>query len=148
MADLRPLFTDSTARQTSPGLRLTAVSAAPGVILDADTSGILRDGLGRFDMEIRWLAHLDDANVLRLWRSWTGHQIYEAFVERQATDRWVIRALQVEQERDRYQGLLSDEPDQFERTLVSIVNTLRELRCGHTPYGPGPDAGPPPPPWP
>jgi hypothetical protein len=108
----------------------------------------LRDGLGLFDMEIRWLAHLDDSDVLRLWRSWTGHQIYEALVEKQGADKWTINSLKVEQASDRYGGLVSAEPDQFERILVSVVNTLREFRCGHTPYGPGPDAEPLPPPWP
>jgi hypothetical protein len=46
-------------------------------------------------MEIRWLAHLDDTNVLRLWRSWIGHQIYQAVLERQAANQWVIRELAV-----------------------------------------------------
>jgi hypothetical protein len=148
VADLRPCFTDSTAQKTSPGLRLTAVYRSPGVALDTDTRDILRDGLGLFDMEIRWLAHLDDSDVLRLWRSWTGHQIYEALVEKQAADRWVINSLKVEQDSDRYGGSVADEPDQFERILVSVVNTLRGFRCGHTPYGPSPDAEPLPPPWP
>ena len=98
-------------------------------------------------MEIRWLAHLDDADVLRLWRSWTGHQIYQARIERPAVDHRVIRSLLVEQEPDRYGGSVSSEPDQFERVLISVVNTLRRFRCGHTPYGPGPDAEPLPPPW-
>jgi hypothetical protein len=61
------------------------------------------------------LAHLDDTNVLRLWRSWTGHQIYHAVLDRQATHRWGIRDLAVEQEPDRYRGSL--------------------FRAGHTPYG-------------
>ena len=52
----------------------------PGLALDPDTIRLLRDGLGFHDMEIRWVAHLDDTNVLRLWRSWTGYQIYEAKV--------------------------------------------------------------------
>jgi hypothetical protein len=65
MADLRPHFTDRTARGTHPGLRMTAVPSPPSLVLDADVRQLLYDGLGRFDMEIRWLAHLDESNVLR-----------------------------------------------------------------------------------
>lgn len=36
----------------------------------------------------------------------------------------------------------------FEAALVSVVNELRRLRAGHTPYGPAPGAGLVPPPWP
>jgi hypothetical protein len=118
------------------------------LVLDADTHELLRDGLGMYDMEIRWLAHLDESNMLRLWRSWTGHQIYQAAVEKRTVHEWVIRELMVEQEPDRYRGSLSDEPDDFERTLASVVNTLREFRAGRTPYGPTPDASPPPATWP
>lgn len=99
-------------------------------------------------MEIRWLAHLDDTGVLRLWRSWTGQQIYQAVFESHATDQWVIRELAVEQEPTRYRGSLAVEPDQFENVLISVVNTLRRFRAGHTPYGPNPDAEPLPSLWP
>jgi hypothetical protein len=146
MTDLRPHFTDDT--ETHPGLRLTAVPGSSSQLVDADTKQLLADGLGRFDMEIRWLAHLDHTNVLRLWRSWTGHQIYQAVLERQTADQWVIREVAVEQEPARYRGSLSAEPDQFENVLVSVVNTLRYFRAGHTPYGPAPDAEPLPSPWP
>jgi hypothetical protein len=110
------------------------------MLLDTDARQLLSDGLGRFDMEIRWLAHLDDANVLRLWRSWTGHQIYQAVIAEQTADRWMILDLTVEQEPDRYRGSLSSEPNHFEKVLVSVVNTLRHFGAGHTPYGPAPDA--------
>ncbi|MET8152418.1 hypothetical protein ACIBSW_18635 [Actinoplanes sp. NPDC049668] len=146
MTDRRPHFTDDT--KTLPGLRLTAVPRPCGLVVDADTRQLLRDGLGRFDMEVRWLAQLDDAGVLRLWRSWTGHQIYQAVLEQQAADRWVIRDLAVEQEPDRTGGPLSAEPREFEGVLASVVNTLRRLRAGHGPYGPDPDAEPLPPTWP
>jgi hypothetical protein len=146
VADLRPRFTADT--ETHPGLHLTTVPRTSGLVLDADTRQLLSDGLGRFDMEIRWLAHLDDTNVLRLWRSWTGHQIYQAVLERQAANRWVVRKLEVEQQPDRYRGSLSAEPDQFEKALVSVVNTLRHFRAGHTPYGPAHDAESLPSPWP
>jgi hypothetical protein len=44
---------------------MTAVPSPPSLVLDADVRQLLYDGLGRFDMEIRWLAHLDESNVLR-----------------------------------------------------------------------------------
>jgi hypothetical protein len=89
---------------------MTAVPGQPDLVLDTDAYGLLRAGLGAFDMEIRWLAHIDESNVLRLWRSWTGIQIYQAAIEKQTEDEWLIRTLLVEQEPDRYRGSLSDEP--------------------------------------
>ncbi|GAA2396437.1 hypothetical protein [Dactylosporangium salmoneum] len=141
--DLRPLFTERSAAQVRPGLAMVPVAEAPRLALDADAAGLLRDGLGTFDMEIRWLAHLDDTATLRLWRSWTGFQVYEARV---ITAR--LTGLKVEQHPDRHTGKLSDEPMQFERVLIRVVNDLRRFRAGHTPYGPSPAAGPLPDPWP
>jgi len=147
--DLRPLFTERSAAKVQPALAMSPAHQAPRLVLDADTIGLLRDGLGFYDMEIRWVAHLDDADVLRLWRSWTGHQIYEATVV--VADAGAIATfaeLTVEQNPDRYAGRLSEEPGLFERVLISTVNHLRHFRAGHTPYGPSPSAGPAPAPWP
>jgi hypothetical protein len=147
--DLRPLFTERSAAKVRPGLDMSGVGAAPGLVLEADAVGLLRDGLGFYDMEIRWVAHLDDVDVLRIWRSWTGYQIYEAKV---VVDSIGVTAtcvdLTVEQHPDRYTGRLSGEPATFERVLISIVNSLRYFRAGHTPYGPSPSAGPVPDRWP
>jgi hypothetical protein len=121
----------------------------PQLALDSDTIDLLRDGLGFFDMEIRWVVHLDESNALRVWRSWTGYQIYEARV---ILDHPGVSAtlteLKVEQNPERFTGSLSDEPSSFERVLISTVNHLRYFRAGHTPYGPSPSAGHQPPPWP
>jgi hypothetical protein len=127
---------------------MTVVPSSPQLRLDPEAMQLLRDGLGRFDMEVRWLALLDSSDVLRLWRSWTGHQIYEATVTAQAHGQNVLDGLQVEQHPDRYRGKLGDEPDQFERTLSSVVNILRRFRAGYTPYGPASDTDPEPPTWP
>jgi hypothetical protein len=145
--DLRPLFTEC-ATNVHPALAMHRLGAIPRLTLDSDTIGLLRDGLGFYDMEIRWVAHLDETDVLRLWRSWTGHQIYEAqlMVDQSRTNA-VFGDLKVEQHPDRYTGQLSDEP-LFERVLISTVNHLRHFRAGHTPYGPSPSAGPTPDPWP
>lgn len=148
MPDLRPLFTERTAAKTRPGRLMTGVAAPPRLVLDTDALGLLRDGLGWFDMEIRWLAFLDSSNVLRLWRSWTGYQTYEVTVDVRDPDRAVLRGLKIEQHPDVYTGDLTAEPDRFERILVSIINTLRAFRAGHTPHGPTPDADELPPPWP
>jgi hypothetical protein len=56
---------------------MRSLDREPGLSLDSDTIGLLRAGLGCYDMEIRWVVHLDAADVLRVWRSWTGYQIYE-----------------------------------------------------------------------
>lgn len=56
----------------------------PDVSVSADEEAALRTGIGRVDMEIRWLARLDDQGKLRLWRSWTGFEIYRATFERRA----------------------------------------------------------------
>jgi hypothetical protein len=147
--DLRPVFTERSAAQVHPALAMQAVDQKPGLALDLDTIGLLRDGLGFYDMEIRWVAHLDDASVLRLWRSWTGYQIYEAKVVLDASGaRATFAELKVEQHPDRFTGLLSNEPTLFEQVLISTVNELRRFRAGHTPYGPSPSAGAEPERWP
>jgi hypothetical protein len=147
--DLRPLFTERSATNVRPALAMDVLGDIPTLTLDSDTIGLLRDGLGFYDMEIRWVAQLDATDVLRLWRSWTGHQIYEAqvTVDRSGTSA-AFANLKVEQHPDRYTGRLSEEPALFERVLISTVNHLRHFRAGHTPYGPSPSAGPAPDPWP
>jgi hypothetical protein len=147
--DLRPLFTASSAAKVHPALAMRSIDRKPGLTLDSDALGLLRDGLGFYDMEIRWVIHLDATDVLRLWRSWTGYQIYEAqVVVDEPRARATITGLKVEQHPDRFTGLLSNEPALFERVLISTVNHLRRFRAGHTPYGPSPTAGPVPEPWP
>ncbi|GAA2581656.1 hypothetical protein GCM10010399_09310 [Dactylosporangium fulvum] len=147
--DLRPLFTARSAAKVHPALAMRSIDRKPGLTLDSDTIGLLHDGLGFYDMEIRWVVHLDAADVLRLWRSWTGYQIYEARVVLDAPGaRATIEGLKVEQHPDRFTSLLFNEPALFERVLISTVNHLRRFRAGHTPYGPSPSAGPAPEPWP
>lgn len=146
--DLRPLFTAQSAAKVHPALAMRAIDRNPRLTLDSDTIGLLRDGLGFYDMEIRWVVHLDATDALRLWRSRTGHQIYEAHVVLDAPGtRATIAGLKVEQHPDRFTGPLSNEPALFERVLISTVNHLRHFRAGHTPYGPSPSAGPAPEPW-
>lgn len=126
---------------------MTPVRSASALRLDPDTVGLLRAGLGRYDMEIRWLAHLDASDVLRLWRSWTGHQVYGATLVQDAAGGGVLDGLEVEQDPDRHRGRLDDEPGRFDATVASVVDHLRRFRAGHTPYGPAPDADPAPAPW-
>ncbi|GGN92296.1 hypothetical protein GCM10010112_79320 [Actinoplanes lobatus] len=106
----------------------------PGIVLGNDAVGLLRDGLGRYAMEIRWMVHLDDAGVLRLWRSWKGQQVYEARLV-PGPDGATLTGLTVEQDQSRYQGTLDREPDLFEKVLRSCLDHLRRFRAGHTPYG-------------
>jgi hypothetical protein len=147
--DLRPLFTGDTAAKVHRGLAMTLAPTQSSLVLDHDALSLLRDGLGGYDMEIRWMAHLDDSNTLRLWRSWTGLQIYEATVVLdQSQTSGAILALKVEQDKEHYRGSMAEEPTQFEEILASTLDTLRHFRAGHTPYGPAEGAGPVPPPWP
>lgn len=134
--DLRPVFTERTAAIVHPGLAMTPVPATPRRALSADDLALLRDGLGQYDMDIRWLAHLDAANVLRLWRSWTGHQIYQATVLIDAIDaNGQLTDLLVEQDQSRYQGALDHEPALFNRILDGLLHTLRDFRAGGTSSG-------------
>jgi hypothetical protein len=57
--------------------------APPNFSLNTDEEAAFRIGIGRVDMETRWLAWLDQ-DILRLWRSWTGFEIYRATFERRA----------------------------------------------------------------
>lgn len=147
--DLRPLFTERSTARVHPGLAMHRLDDVPRLTLDSDAIDLLRDGLGFYDMEIRWLALLDKGDVLRLWRSWTGNQVYEAQVTLDPSGASAaFTSLEVEQHRDRYTGRLAEEPALFERIVISTINHLRYFRAGHTPYGPSPSAGPAPAPWP
>jgi hypothetical protein len=146
--DLRSVFTERDAEATRPGLLMTAVGPDPRLQLDPDAVKLLRAGLGRYDMDLRWLAHLDDSGTLRLWRSWTGHQIYEVTVVEDARQVGVLVGLKVEQHPERHRGRPDGEPDRFEAVLASVVNDLRRFRAGYTPYGAAPDADPEPAGWP
>ncbi len=53
---------------------------APPLVLDEAHLSVLRRGLGRVDMDIRWTWCLDD-EVLRLWRNWTDRLVFEAHLE-------------------------------------------------------------------
>lgn len=148
MPDLRPPFDDRNRASIHPGLYLRDCLDVPRLVLDPDAVALLRAGLGRYDMEIRWLAHLDAANVLGVWRSWTGFQIYEAVVAVDADGTGRFHRLRVEQHQERYHGSLTGEPATFERVIISVINTLRWFRAGHTPYGAVEGADPIPSPWP
>jgi hypothetical protein len=64
--DLRPVFTDSTAEATQPGLRMVAVPAPPRLRLDADTVRALFRSLGA-------AGPVDNArHALPLLAGWTG----------------------------------------------------------------------------
>ena len=142
------MFTERDAAATRPGLLMTSVRRDPRLRLDPDTVTLLRAGLGRCDMELRWLARLDDTGTLRLWRSWTGHQVYEVTVVEDGRRGGVLVGLRVEQHPERHRGRLDGEPGRFEAVLASVVNDLRRFRAGHTRYGAAPDADPEPARWP
>jgi hypothetical protein len=86
--------------------------AAPDLELAPEVADELRCGLGRVDMDIRWLVWLDDQDVLHLWRSWTGFEIYRASFVREGPA-YELRMLEVESDPERYRANLADEPAQF-----------------------------------
>jgi len=86
-------------REAVVRMRRPLAVAVPSFTLDADDEAALRLGLGRIDMDIRWMAHLDDDDVLRLWRSWTGHQIFQATFARRE-HRLELVGLEVETDED------------------------------------------------
>jgi hypothetical protein len=143
--DLRPLFTQRTRAFVKEGRMMTALAVTPRLTLDSDTVQLLRDGLGLYDMEIRWVAHLDSSGVLRLWRSWLGDQVYEAVVvDNGPGNEATVERLTVNQDPNHFGDRSSEEPELFERILISVVNTLRRFRAGIGPYDhPAPDREPP-----
>jgi len=146
-SDIRPLFTTDTNARVHGGLKLADVPQAPSLVLDPDTLSLLRDGLGQYEMEVKWLVHLDSLGRLRLWRSWTGYLMYDAICLVDINGRGRLTGLKVEQHPDRYRGSVRDEPGRFENVLIGVVNLLRELRAGHGLYGPVEGADPRPPHW-
>ncbi len=94
----------------------------PAMLLTPAIEDQLRVGLGRVDMEIRWMAWLSDRDELRLWRSWTGNEIYRAQLERRA-GRLVVTCLAVESAPGRF-TLFEREPAGFVSTLGHVINML------------------------
>lgn len=96
----------------------------PEVTLSAEDEGAFRIGIGRADMEIRWMASLDELDRLRLWRSWTGHEIYRATFERQPEGLKLVGLLV--ESADELHGIAADEqPGQgFLQTLRHCLSLI------------------------
>ncbi|MEV6965180.1 hypothetical protein AB0M47_08670 [Hamadaea sp. NPDC051192] len=148
-ADLRPLFTADVAAVVHSGSLMAEVPRMPSLKLHADTLSLLRDGLGHHEIEVKWLGQLDQQGTLRLWRSWTGHLMYEAIVT--IADAGIgtvtVTGLRVERDTSRYTGSIDDEPATFERVIIGMVNLMRQLRAGHGSCGPVDGAEPLPSRW-
>lgn len=91
----------------------------PPLVLATEEEAALRIGLGRVSMDVRWLAHLDDGDLLHLWRSWTGSETYAAQFEREG-DRLVLRRLAVEQ--DAGVVTLDDPASSFLETVRHVLD--------------------------
>ena len=117
---------DSAHETVEAMLRPTSASP-PDVSLSADEEAALRVGIGRVDMEIRWLAWLDDRDTLRLWRSWTGFEIYRATFERRA-NALRVSALLVESSPDRFgTDAAEDHGARFAETLTHCLSLIMPL---------------------
>lgn len=142
--DLRPVFTAEVRARVEAARRLVPV---PGLTLElsADDVALLRAGLGHYGTDMRWLAVLDpdpgmpgrpETGVLRLWRSWTGMQIFEARVTLHENDTAVLTDLLVESDPEIYRSPGNDELHHFRQVLASeVLQLLRDLRAGRAPIG-------------
>ena len=144
--DRRPVFSSGIRAGCTDALAPERI--VPGLlnvvpVLGADEIDLLREGLGRVEMEHRWLALLE-GRVLHLWRSWSGAEIYRAELTETA-DGGRITDLWVEQDPGVYAGSLADEPAGFVGTLRGVLSLATRLRAGWTDWGPQPGATPTPP---
>lgn len=143
--DLRPPFTTDVRARLQPATRPVPVMGLI-VELSADDVALLRAGLAPYGTDVRWLAILDpdprvpdqpETGVLRLWRSWTGTQVYEARVALRQDGSALLTDLLVESDPERYRSSGDDELSQFRDVLGSaVLDQLRDLRGGRSPYGP------------
>lgn len=97
--------------------------APPVLLLTPDAELQLRVGLGRVDMDIRWMAWLSERDELRLWRSWTGNELYRARFDPTAGGSLSLTELLVESSPERYHGL-HNEPAAFTQTLRHVLRLL------------------------
>jgi len=137
------LFDPGTAVET---MRMpVAVPVGRPVPLTADDLRLLREGLGRIDMDLRWMVHLTEDGTLRLFRSWTGIEVYRATVTPRPDGGAAVTGLLVETEPDRYRWTpaAGGEPAQFLGVLGSTLDLAADLAAGFGLYPPFP-AGPPP----
>ena len=78
-----------------------------------------------------------ETGVLRLWRSWTGTQVYEARVALRQDGSAMLTDLLVESDPERYRSSGDGELRQFRDVLGSaVLDQLRDLRAGRSSYGP------------
>jgi len=141
--DQRVLFDPGTP--VEPMRRPVAVPVERPVLLTAGDVRLLRDGLGRIDMDLRWMVHLADDGALRLYRSWTGHEVYRATVSTGPDGGGEVTGLQVETypDRHRWTPTAGGEPAQFLRVLGSTLDLALDLAAGFWLYPPFPAGLPP-----
>jgi len=141
MPDLnRPLYPGPFGEFTIPAfdkdreeveiMRMPLAADPPELTLTTSHERELRLGLGRVDMEIRWMAWLDDTDTLRIWRSWSGFEIYRARFERRA-NRLSLVELFVESSPDRYEaGEGAAHGRQFTETLNHCLSLIMPATNG------------------
>ena len=95
----------------------------PVLLLTPEAERQLRVGLGPVDMDIRWLAWLSERDELRLWRSWTGYEIYRARFDRRTDGALSLAEFLVESSPDRYTPT-HHEPARFTDTLRHVLRVV------------------------
>lgn len=121
-SDLELVGFNPDAERVEPMLEPYEV-APPILGLHPKAERQLRVGLGRVDMDIRWLAWLAEHDELRLWRSWTGFEIYRARFRRDPAGGLALFELLVESSPDRYSDV-DAEPFRFTETLRHVLRVL------------------------
>lgn len=111
-----------------PMLRPMRLAFDQPIILDAESASFLAMGLGRRNMEDKWMWWWSSDGTLSFFRSWTGYELFRLRmtpvesvpgpVEWQAIDVWV------ESSRDRYSG----DAAEAARLLLDLVRSAPESR--------------------
>lgn len=120
--EVRPAAFDATVEETLQMQRPLMVDP-PRLTLGAAEESALRIGLGRTDMDIRWMAWLDEDDRLRLWRSWTGFEMFTADFTRDSGTLRLTR-LSVESDPERYAADESGVEVDFAETLHQCLSLV------------------------
>lgn len=105
-----------------PLVRPAPLQLADALVVHAPDAHLLSLGLGRVDMDLRWMWTWDRDGVLRLFRSWTGREVFRLRltpVDLVPGGRWRVAAAEVEEGTD---------PRTTESMLRSVLASVRGVR--------------------
>ena len=105
-----------------PLVRPAPLELAEALVVHSSDAHLLSLGLGRVDMDLRWMWTWDRDGVLRLFRSWTGREVFRLRltpVDLVPGGRWRVAAAEVEEGTD---------PGTTESMLRSVLASVRGVR--------------------